>query len=216
MLKINELRNPSRFLEGFLEEYLLRGLGSMQKRDVEILFVHLLMADKMYGEEIDYYELSHVLCLSEPRVKRLIYDAQLRYKSYTEEMAKEDFIDLMKSGSFYIDKYKRINFMIRKPMLMQYFEEWVARFSGLIDTSFNKSFVKVSVDDLSEVLEGLMKNPEVMETIKGHLDEAKEGDAVSSHIKSFLKKFFLDKVEETSGHSLEYAGLILKQLILGF
>ena len=216
MLKISKLRNPSAFLEGFLEEYLMRGLGSMQKRDVEILFVHLLLADKMYGEEVDYYQLSHDLRLSEPRIKRLIYDSQLRYNSYTEEMAKEDFIDLMKNGSFYIDKYKRINFMIRKPMLMQYFEEWVSRFSGLIDTSFNKNFVKVSVDDLSEVLEGLMENPEVMETIKGHLDEAKEGESVSKHIEGFLKKFFLDKVEETSGHSLEYAGLILKQLILGF
>jgi len=216
MLKINKLRNPSQFLESFMEEYLMRGLGSMQKRDVEILFVHLLMKDKMYGEEVDYYELSHDLRISEPRIKRLIYDSQLRYNSYTEEMAKEDFIDLMKTGSFFIDKYKRINFMIRKPMLMQYFEEWVARFSGLIDTSFNKNFVKVSVDDLSEVLEGLMENPEVMETIKGHLDEACESDSVSTHIESFLKKFFIDKVEETSGHSLEYAGLILKQLILGF
>lgn len=207
-MKVSDLRNSGKFVEGFVEEYLSRGLGTMQKRDVEILFVHLLLKDKMFGEDVDFYKMSHALGISESKVKRLVYDSQLRYQTYTEEMAKEDFISLMQTGSFFVDKNQRINFNIRKPMLRQYFEEWISRFSGLIDSSFNANCVKVSLDDLSEVIIGLTEDKEAFELIKRNLDKPKSGLSPKSYIGQFLKKFFTDPE-----CSIEYGSLILKQVI---
>ena len=209
MMKVSNLNSPVNFLEDFLDEYLMRGLGALQKRDVEILFVHLLIRDKTFGDDVDFYKMSHALGISESKVKRLIFDSQLRYQSYTEIMAKEDFLDLMQNGSFFVDKYKRVNFIIRKPMLRQYFEEWLSRFSGLIDSSFNKNLVKVSIDDLSGIILGLTENPEDLELIKKNLDQPKVGLSPKKYIGQFLKKFFTDPE-----CSIEYGALILKQVIL--
>ena len=209
MMKVSNLNNPVCFLEAFLDEYLMRGVGALQKRDVEILFVHLLISDKTFGDDVDFYKMSHALGISESKVKRLIFDSQLRYQSYTEIMAKEDFLDLMQNGSFFVDKYKRVNFIIRKPMLRQYFEEWLSRFSGLIDSSFNKNLVKVSIDDLSGIILGLTENPEDLELIKKNLDQPKVGLSPKKYIGQFLKKFFTDPE-----CSIEYGALILKQIIL--
>ena len=209
MMKVSNLNSPVNFLEDFLDEYLMRGLGALQKRDVEILFVHLLIRDKTFGDDVDFYKMSHALGISESKVKRLIFDSQLRYQSYTEIMAKEDFLDLMQNGSFFVDKYKRVNFIIRKPMLRQYFEEWLSRFSGLIDSSFNKNLVKVSIDDLSGIILGLTENPEDLELIKKNLDQPKVGLSPKKYIGQFLKKFFTDPE-----CSIEYGALILKQIIL--
>lgn len=216
MLKSKHLRRPVDFLDSLLGEYLFRGLGSMQKRDVEVLFIHLILKDGLYGDDIDFYKMSHQLGVSENRLKKLVYDSQIRYHSYSEEKAKDEFIDLMQKGSFFIDRYKRINFLVRSPMLRQYLEEWVSRFSGLIDTSFNRSFVKISIEDLSKVMEGLTTNPKTMEIVIRNLDEDDDEKGASEYIGDFLKKFFIEKAEETSGHSIEYAGLVLRQLILGF
>lgn len=207
-MKSSNLNNSVKFLEEFMDEYLLRGLGGMQKRDVEILFIHLLLQDRMFGEEVDYYKMSHALGISETKVKRLVYDSQLRYQSYTEEMAKEDFVSLLQTGSFFVDKSKRINFMIREPMLRQYFEEWISRFSGLVDSSFNANCVKVSFDDLSEVILGLTKDENALDLIKRNLDKPKVGLSPKKYIGEFLKKFFTDPE-----CSIEYGSLILKQVI---
>lgn len=209
MMKVSNLNNSMKFLEGFFEEYLFRGLGTLQKRDVEILFVHLLLKDKMFGEEVDFYKMSHALGISESKVKRLVFDSQIRYQSYTEEMAKEDFLDLMQNGSFFVDKYKRINFIIRTPMLRQYFEEWISRFSGLMDSSFNKNLVKVSLDDLSGIILGLTQDEGDLELIKRNLDQPKAGLSPRKYVGQFLKKFFTDPE-----CSIEYGALILKQVIL--
>lgn len=208
-MKVNDLNDSRGFLESFLEEYLLRGLGSLQKRDVEILFVHLLLKDKTFGQGLELYKMSHALGISESKVRRLVLDSQLRYQSYTEEMAKEDFLDLMFEGTFFVDRFKRINFIIRKPMLRQFFEEWISRFSGLVDTSFNKNLVKVSLDDLSEVILGLTHDESGLEIIKKNLDEPKKGLTPKKYVALFLKKFFTDPE-----CSIEYGSLILKQIIL--
>ena len=86
----------------------------------------------------------------------------------------------------------------------------------MIGTSFNRNFVKVSFDDLSQVLEGLTANPKVIEIVIRNISEDKEEHTVSEYLEQFLKKFFVEKVEETAGHSLEYAGSVLRQLIPGF
>lgn len=215
MLKSKHLKNPVSFLDALLGEYLFRGFGSMQKRDVEVLFIHLILRDGLYGDDLDFYKMSHQLGMSENRLKKLVYDSQIRYHSYSEEKAKDQLIYLIQRGSFFIDRHERINFLVRSPMLRFYLEEWVSRFSGLIDTSFNRSFVKISIEDLSKVLEGLTTNPKTMEIVIRNLEEDNDEKGVSEHIGDFLRKFFIEKAEETSGNSIEYAGLVLRQLILG-
>ncbi len=60
------------FLEKFIEEYLKRGFGSMSKRDIDVLLMHLLIEHTNLSDE-NNFNLSIKLKLTETKVKNLKY-----------------------------------------------------------------------------------------------------------------------------------------------
>lgn len=85
-------------------------------------------------------------------VRNLYQEVQLRYQQVPEEKAKEQFVDLIRKQSFE-KKGKRIVFVVRDPMLAQYFQDWVAQVDGFTDTSFNPNLVSIHIDILVKVLD---------------------------------------------------------------
>ena len=143
------------------------------------------------------------------------YESQLRYGSYSELEALEEFIEVIEKGHFEQGPNETLIFIIRNPMLRQFFEEWVAANDGFTDSSFNKSLVKVSSSLLIDILCQLVSDESRALDLASHFMEDKEGSFdLRKVVKTYVKKFLLKKIDKGAEYGLGYAALLLKQLLL--
>ena len=70
-------------LKSAIEAYLQRGFGSMNKNDFEVWIFNELLKTKLAG--LSNYAISVELKLPEQKVKRLKYEATLRYGNTSDE-----------------------------------------------------------------------------------------------------------------------------------
>ncbi|MCM8530227.1 MAG: hypothetical protein NE330_03625 [Lentisphaeraceae bacterium] len=208
-----KLNNAEKFAEVFLDHYLARGMGSLQKRDLDVLVFSLLLDDGVFGEELNTFKAARLLQLSEAKVRNLYFDSQLKYDHYTDEQAIEDFIELVSKGLFEASS-GHVTFIIREPMFKQYFEEWVSNHNGFTDSSFNKQLVKVSRDLLVEILCSLIKSPDKVKELAIHFMPEEQEYSLKGTIQTYVEKFLLQKLDEGANDSFAYAGLLLRQMVL--
>ena len=142
------------FASEFLSYYLAAGMGRMQKRDIDVLVLYLLIADGQYSFPGDIFKAARDLKLTEARVRNLYQEVQLRYMQMSEEQAKEALADLVEKKAFEI-KGDRIVFIVCNPMLGQWFQEWVATVEGFTDTSFNRNLVNIDQAVFLKVLRAI-------------------------------------------------------------
>ena len=57
-------------MKNFINQYLAKGFGSMNKNDFEVMIMHWLLQNRLSGKS--NYEISRELKISESKVKRLI------------------------------------------------------------------------------------------------------------------------------------------------
>ena len=79
-------------MEEFIDKYLTRGFGSMNKNDFEVEIMHWLLQNRLNGKS--NYEISRKLRIPESKVKRLIYEASLKYERSEKELL-ENFIECL-------------------------------------------------------------------------------------------------------------------------
>lgn len=200
MLKLDHpsitIHRPQEFLKTFLESYFERGLGSLNKRDIEVLLIYLLVRDGCMGPDIDINKISRLLKLSQTKTRNLVYDVQLRYLQYSEVEAIKHFIELIENARFEITK-ERITFVVRDPLLRQYLEDWISHIHGFSDTSFNKELIKISPELLPEIftyLAGIHSSEQVkLEELKSRLPKDVDQSLFSQLTVKGLFKMFVEK-----------------------
>lgn len=139
------IENPQSFTAEFLSQYLAAGMGRMQKGDIDVLVLYLQIADGHYDLPQDIFKAARDLKLTEARVRNLYQDVQLRYLQMSEQEAKAALVDLIEKKAFEFQA-ERIVFIVRNPMLGQWFQDWVATVEGFTDTSFNRNLVSIDQD----------------------------------------------------------------------
>lgn len=203
------IRRPANFCEEFLSNYLAGGLGKMQKRDIDVLVMHLLISDGRYKFPKDLYKAARELSLTEARVRNLYQEVQLRYQQLPEEDAKAAFVDLINKRSFEL-KGNRLVFVVRDPMLGQWFQEWVARVDGFTDSSFNSNLVSVNKEVLLDVLDNIAANefPE----FENELDAFNEAGGRKATL-----ELFIDELVKAAGKKAGALGAtLLAKVLAGF
>ncbi len=200
---MGKVRNPGKFVDEFLKEYLDRGFGTLAKRDFEILVFHLLIKHGYFDAPLNYFEASRRLGMSERRVKNFHQDVQLRYAQYTEQEARERFVRLFESQRVEVsgDRYR---FQVTDPFLNQVFREWVAGVGGFTDSSFNADIVSLPKHVFLKVLEKLTTAQRLNE-IKDALpdviiDEVRNKPTKKGLIRAFTEKY-LDTLAEKSAEA---------------
>lgn len=211
-----KIKNSDEFADLFVEEYFQSGFGRMTKRDIDVLVFYLLIQDGRYKLPDQIFKACRELKLTEARVRNLYQEVQLRYGQYSVEEAKARFIKLVKEGSFELNGDK-ITFIVREPLLRQYFEEWVAENKGFTDTSFNKNLVTLHRKTFLGVLKFLAV--EDINSIQGHfsgelvvLNDAKDRNGL---ISLFIEEFVKSAGNEAGSLSVKGLALGLKALLLG-
>lgn len=209
MADIN-IHGPAAFCENFLKHYLAGGLGRMQKRDIDVLVMHLLIADGRYSFPKDTFKAARELKLTEARLRNLYQEVQLRYRQLKEDEAKEALVTLVRKRAFEL-KGNRLVFVVRDPMLGHWFQEWVAAVDGFTDSSFNPNLVSVNKDVLLDVLEHIAVGQ--IPEFEDELQAFNEAGGRKATLRLFVEEFVKAAGNEAGKMSVQALAAILAGLL---
>ena len=85
-------------LNEVISKYLEKGFGTMNKNDFEVWIFHYLLEHELQGKK--NYEISIALKIPESKVKRLRYEAELKYSNKTSVDKYNMGLRTSQTGSF--------------------------------------------------------------------------------------------------------------------
>jgi NAD+--asparagine ADP-ribosyltransferase len=197
-IKIEEYEN---FVSTFLKNYLENGMGTMSKREIDILVMHLLTKYSDIGEKSNY-DLSIFLQLSESRIKSLRYEAKLKYPPDEKKYVEKEFLTVLARSQFDTDK-KKIIFVIEDTYLRHAINGRLKAKGMFADTSFNSELVKVDVTSLETIIREMYGN-DVGDKYKEALNTLLEKEKKDEQELSFkkLKNDFITSAVKSLGGTL--------------
>jgi hypothetical protein len=199
------------FADEFLKHYLKNGMGAMSKSDVDALVMHLL--DKYShqgGVPLQGYSnqvLSETLRAPVSKIKRLRYEAGLKYGGRVEDEAKRRFIACLSKAAMELETNKVV-LIVEDALAKNWIQGHIKQHGVVFDGSFNSEIVKVRPDDFFRVLKALL-NPSEVEAFKVKYDalaKKKKGQELVSGFGEILKSF----VKEAAGKAV---GVVATTLI---
>lgn len=190
-----------KFKKYFLASYLSGGMGSLSKRDIDALVMHLLdeqgLDDGAPLRNLSNQQVSVKLRVPATRIKTLRYEATLKYISDNESLAKWRFLEVLAKAKFDSEKDK-IGFIIEDAFTKNWLQG-ILKSDGLVfDNSFNAEVVKVDSDGLFAVLKALYDERSVS-TLKKRIDDTKAKKEKLSFAE--IKKEFLKGAASALGES---------------
>lgn len=140
-------------IDEVVDAYLNRGFGSMNKNDFEVWIFNHLLSNKF--PDASDYKISVELKIPETKVKRLRYEAELKYSEVNEERRKEQLKQQMQNARFLKSNEGQIKFSIDDKVLRSYLGDVLRKEGRFYDSSFNSSIVALSVSDFLYLLRHL-------------------------------------------------------------
>lgn len=137
-----------------IDQYLSRGFGSMNKNDFEVWIFNQLLQGRLKGKS--NYEISRALNLPENKVKRLRYEADLKYSSEQDiENRLYDILNhaLSKAYLKVIGKDVQIQFIIEDLSVRKFLDYKLKKNGFFSDSSFNSEIVSVRSEGLKFLYE---------------------------------------------------------------
>ncbi|MBQ0069437.1 MAG: hypothetical protein KBT09_06755 [Bacteroidales bacterium] len=189
VMRTNFLKEQNeQFGKGFLEIYLNRGFGSMNKNDFEVLIFSLLR--KMNGNENkSNYDWCLELRIPETKVKKLAYEADLAYTQYNEVDLRTKFFNLLANHLVFTKDGKNIKFVIEDRTLRTMLSADLKRIGHFADNSFNSEIVSVSFEALSALLEEYYQKENsniILEKCKKEIPKIENGISFQQLFTKFL------------------------------
>lgn len=148
------------FSTEFLQEYLSNGFGVMSKHEIDILVMNLLMKYGNLGENSNH-DLSLLFRIPESTIKRLRYEARLRYQPDANYL-RNAFIRVLDKAEFELDRINTGN--VENAKLVFAMEDNYLRYEiqgrlkakGMYaDSSFNSEIVKIGFKPMILVISEL-------------------------------------------------------------
>lgn len=137
----------------FLELYLQRGFGCMTKSEIELQIFYLLKEKNVISSDSNY-QISRELRIPEAKVKKLIYDSDLKYGKMDDKQMKDEFENTICEKRFKVENGK-ITINITNKLLQEYLANELAKNNAYHDTSFNRNLMVIHADAFVELLNNL-------------------------------------------------------------
>ncbi len=152
------------FSKEFLKNYSILGFGNMPKKDTEILvfylFLKYIFGDSEISDPEEFYDyvssinphdLSTQLKIPEARINKLIYELELRYIEYNEDMFINKLQSLVDTNKYEVVS-NVVRFRIQDPLFRQYFEGKLREYNVFFDGSFSKNVMSMSTQGFATLL----------------------------------------------------------------
>ena len=124
----------------------------MNKNDFEVWIFNYLLQNSPKGKS--NYDFSVELRIPESKVKRLRYEASLKYGNPTDtDQYSNAFHDLLEKVNLKKGSNSIIQFAVEDIQLRKFLDSILKRKGRFADTSFNSEVVSVTLDDLAILIE---------------------------------------------------------------
>jgi len=199
------IKNHQGFTNEFLDSFLSLGFGSMNKKDVELITLKYIVNQHISENngELDYFELSKALRITEPRLKSLVKDMQARYfyDVYDNGEFKKRLVQILENKKFHIEGEK-LKLSPNDPMFTQYMHKYAFKLNTFIDGSFNPEIIVLKIDDFLKIISLIIKDDtdylELFNT-KEHLDIIRNSD-INNDIKINIEQVIIENNKTSSGY----------------
>ena len=178
-----ELKNPEKFGQAFVKQYLNNGFATLSKRDTELLIYYLLEQDELISQSMSNFEVAAKLRINLKKAKSLRLDAYARWSLMTDENYKNKIKDILLSlvddkkiehGSLYVPKEDKnkgyLAFLVEHPVDRNIIEHEIQQTNNIPKHDLNPDVIIVQYHVLIEIAQrhGLLKNS--IEEIKRSFD----------------------------------------------
>lgn len=197
-------------LQTLLDKYLEKGFGSMNKNDFEVFIFSRLLLNRYSG--MNDYQISTELRIPISKVKRLRYEADLKYPVQMDYKAL--FVEAM-TGARYDSEKPIIVFSIENISLRQYLRNLLMQRGNFYDSSFNSDIVKVSENDFLCLLEDICLNEDDKKDITSTINKNSDKDVphlIVRAVASVAKSVGGDALSELTSIGLEKLIPVVKSL----
>lgn len=174
----NKIQDADTFID-----YCFTHFGSMNKNDYEVELMHLYL---MKNAKMRDNEISRNLKIPITKVRRLLYEVDLRYPRETEEY-KEAFYQCLCKCTYKRDG-RLLQFSIPNKALREYLSDILEEAGSYFDSSFNSSIVRITALDLILILSIFNNNKDLEKEIKKKLEknDKKLPETVKKKVKNVL------------------------------
>lgn len=191
--------SPKNFASEFLEHYLQNGIGSMSKSDTDSLVMYLL--DKYSHQNgvalqgLSNQVASETLRAPLYKIKRLRYEAGLKYGGRAEDEAQRRFLVGLSKAAMEINQKTgepaKITLIIEDVLAKNWIQGHIKENRLVFDNSFNTEIIKVEPGAFFAVLRTLLNKAEVNTFEKQYnaLAKQKKGNDLVSGFSELLKSF---------------------------
>lgn len=192
MMKIDENKEYE-FATEFIQRYSQRGFGSMNKNEFEVMIFDLL---RKYGnlKGLSHFKISTLLQIPESKVKRLIYEADLKYNQYDEDRIKEEFFKVIEKAKFKKGN-EQICFIVENKYLRSAITSDLKDKGYVYDSSFNSEIMSLHIDAFAELLEMYLPKEKKKDILQRCIYD--KGQDKNTRISTIIKEALLNYGKKT-------------------
>ena len=184
-------------LDDFMEVYLDKGFGLMNKTEIETLMYHVFKKHGLLTGKC--FDDSFKLQIPEAKARKLIYDSQVKYAGRNEDeltaYLRKSVGDCL-THAFLSKSGKEIRFAIEDRYLRVALNAKLRANHYFADTSFNKDIISLDENAFGEMILILVPNfqkDNVLERLNAVdlTKETKEKEDAKEIVKDFIKEIFI-------------------------
>lgn len=208
------MNNSFETMKEAIDAYLDRGFGSMNKNDFEVFIFNEIIKDADNASKSDF-EISKHLRIPESKVKRLRYEANLKYP-IPEEDLKRLFKESLSYCKLIAGNTRSIEISIENKMVRNYVNELLKKDHRFGDSSFNSEIVRITPSDYEFLIKSVYKEKEVEKTEKAIIEylESTDYDFSKDHAISDIIEMVGEKIDKAVPVCLQIARLAVDTIRL--
>jgi hypothetical protein len=176
-------------LDKAIDKYIEKGFGSMNKNDFEVFIIHALQQREPYNK-MSNNDLSRTLRIPETKIKRLRYEATLKYQ-LDENILKNNIYTALEHAHVVRGSERCIELCIEDEATQKYINSELKKDFRHSDSSFNSEILKLTVDDYIYLLRVVYGSDTVSKEEKRIIKNGKKVENEENGVMS-LKKIIGD------------------------
>lgn len=180
-----------KFATAFIDLYVTAGLGSLSKREIDLLvFHHLSQSRKFKGKS--NYELASALKAPESRIKSFRLASALKYQDInSKEILGNVILRLSKGQQFANIESGKIEVSLEDPVEKREIENFLKANGHFAEYTFNSEVLRISPIRLFELIVENMEKPEEQfdALVREHIEDTAASERILEKAPTFKQKF---------------------------
>ena len=185
-----------------ISNYLQRGFGSMTKNDFEVWIFHQLLCSELRGKT--NREISVALRIPDSKVKRLRYEADLKWGSPNDENSYHDALVAVVKKARLVKERKQILLVIEDTALLKYLDARMKNANVAWDKSFNSENIYIDFEQYETFCKEVLTK-EYQETIDFLKKKFKGESSIAQFFKDLGNKSREEVLNELAGGTIKVA-----------